>query len=170
MPGQQRVIRIMQFAMFCILAGCVEPGTDGGNDQSMGSVSYLKPEGLHQNPAFSQVVVATGNTRTVYVGGQNSVDASGAIVGQGDIAAQAEQVATNIGIALAAAGAEKLHVVKLTVYVVQGHQLAQAMQAFASVWGAPHYPPAISVLFVSALAHPDFLLEVDAIAVVPEEA
>ena len=116
------------------------------------------------------LVVATGDIRTVYVGGQNAVDSSGAIVGQGDIAAQAEQVATNIEIALAAAGAEKSHVVKLTVYVVQGHQLGQAMQAFASVWGAPHYPPTISVLFVSALAHPDFLLEVDAIAVVPEEA
>lgn len=47
-----------------------------------GNVAYLNPDGLHRNPAFSQVVVTSGRTRTVYVGGQNAVDASGGIVGR----------------------------------------------------------------------------------------
>jgi enamine deaminase RidA (YjgF/YER057c/UK114 family) len=50
-----------------------------------GSVEYLNPEGLHKNPAYSQAVVTTGNVRTVYVGGQNAVDASGEVVGRGNM-------------------------------------------------------------------------------------
>ena len=56
-----------------------------------GSVQHLNPDGLHKNQAFSQAVVASGNVRTVYVGGQNAVDASGNIVGKGDLKAQSEQ-------------------------------------------------------------------------------
>lgn len=69
------------------------------------SVEYLNPDGLNQNPAFSQVVVTRGSTCTVYVGGQNAVDASGAIVGQGDIKVQAEQIFKDLATALAAGGA-----------------------------------------------------------------
>lgn len=95
-----------------------------------GKVSYLSPEGLHQNPAFSQVVVVSGKTKTVYVGGQNAVDASGNIVGRGDIAAQTEQVFKNLKIALAAAKAKLDHVVKWTVYVVQGQPPGPAFAVF----------------------------------------
>ena len=60
------------------------------------SVRYVDPEGLHKNPAFTNVVVVEGPVRTVYVGGQNAVDSSGNIVGKGDIAAQTEQVLANL--------------------------------------------------------------------------
>ena len=53
-------------------------------------VRYVDPDGLHRNPAFTNVVVVEGPVTTVYVGGQNSVDASGNIVGKGDIATQTE--------------------------------------------------------------------------------
>jgi enamine deaminase RidA (YjgF/YER057c/UK114 family) len=69
-----------------------------------GSVQHLNPDGLHKNPAYSQAVVVTGNVTTVYVGGQNAVDASGKVVGKGDIKAQSEQVLENLGTALAAGG------------------------------------------------------------------
>jgi enamine deaminase RidA (YjgF/YER057c/UK114 family) len=49
------------------------------------SVKYMNPDGLHKNPAFSQVVVASGQMGTVYIGGQNAVDSSGNVVGKGDI-------------------------------------------------------------------------------------
>ena len=136
--------------------------------QTKGTVLYLNPDGLHRNPAFSQAVVTTGPTRTVYVGGQNAVDASGAIVGKGDIAAQAEQVAKNLKVALESAGARAEHVVKWTVFVVQGQNLGPAMGGFQKVLGELPNQPAISVLFVTGLAHPDFLLEVEAIAVIPQ--
>ena len=65
-----------------------------------GSVRYVDPEGLHKNPAFTNAVVVEGPARTVYVGGQDSVDASGSIVGKGDVAAQTEQVLANVRAAL----------------------------------------------------------------------
>ena len=134
-----------------------------------GTVSYLNPEGLHRNPAFSQVAVTRGRTRTIYVGGQNAVDTSGTVVGRGDIGAQAAQIARNLQLALASADARVENVVKWTVYVVQGQPVGPAMGAFQQVLGPLQNPPTISVLFVNALAHPDFLLEVEAIAVLPEE-
>ena len=103
----------------------------------------------------------------MYVGGQNAVTAEGEIVGHGDIAAQAEQVCRNIETALAAGGATIADVVKWTIYVVDGQPIHRAMEGFHKVWTNTSNPPTISVLFVSGLAHPDFLLEIDAVAVVP---
>jgi enamine deaminase RidA (YjgF/YER057c/UK114 family) len=77
-----------------------------------GIVLYLNPQGLHHNPAFSQLVVVNGPARTIYIGGQNAVDASGQIVGRGDLGAQAAQVARNLRVALTAADATIDHVVK----------------------------------------------------------
>lgn len=134
-----------------------------------GTVSYLNPEGLHRNPAFSQMVVTSGSTRTIYIGGQNAVDSSGTIVGKGDIGAQAMQVAKNLQVALESANAHVGHIVKWAIYVVQGQPVGPAMGAFQRVFGTLPNPPTVSVLFVTALAHPEFLLEVEAIAVVPEE-
>ncbi len=132
-----------------------------------GQVHHIDPEGLPKNPAFTNVVVVTGPVRTVYVGGQDAVDASGAIVGRGDLRAQAEQVFNNLQACLAAAGAGLEHIVKWNVYAVQGQSPQPALQVFQRVWGNRPNPPAITVVFVSGLAHPDFLLEIDAVAVVP---
>lgn len=160
--------RLLILAGLVLLAACGDPSKHSEDDMK-GTVSYLNPEGLHKNPAFSQVVTTSGRTRTVYVGGQNAVDSSGNIVGKGDISAQATQVARNLQVGLASANASIEHVVKWTVYVVQGQPVGPAIGAFQQVFGSLPNPPTISVLFVTALAHPDFLLEVDAIAIVPEE-
>ena len=132
------------------------------------SVQYLSPDGLHKNPAFSQAVVVTGAARTVYVGGQNGVDEDGEIVGKTDLAAQTERALNNMKVALAAGGANPTDIVKMTIYIVQGQDLAAGFAAFQKTWGMPANPPVISGLFVAALAHPDFLVEIDAIAVVAE--
>lgn len=107
--------------------------------------------------------------RTTYVGGQNALDQSGAIVGKGDIGAQAAQVARNLQTALAAAQARPEHVVKWTVYLVQGQPVGPAMGGFQQVIGRLPNAPAVSVLYISSLANPDFLIEVEAVAVVPDE-
>lgn len=136
----------------------------------MNAVQHLNPDGLHKNPAYSQAIAVTGQvTTTLYVGGQNAVDASGKIVGKGDIQAQTELALRNIETALAAGGAKLAHVVKWTVYVVQGQPVAPGFEAFQRVWGNRANPPTVTVIFVAGLAHPDFLVEVDAIAVVPRE-
>ncbi|MGD8968621.1 MAG: RidA family protein [Anaerolineae bacterium] len=132
------------------------------------SIEYLSPDGLHENPAFSQVVVTQGKVLTVYVGGQNAVNSSGEIVGEGDIGQQAEQVFKNLEIALSAAGARLENIIKWNVYVVHGQPPQPAFEVFRRVWGNRSNPPLVTVLFVAGLANPDFLLEIEAIAVVPD--
>src|SRR5215203_3268341 len=138
----------------------------GPAEHTTGSVRYVDPEALHKNPAFTNVVVE-GPTRTVHVGGQNAVDGSGNIVGKGDLAAQTEQVLANLRAALAAGGAEPEHVVKWNLLVVEGESLEAGFSAFRGAWGDPPNPPAITMAFVAGLANPDYLVEMDAVAVVP---
>lgn len=132
-------------------------------------VLYINPEGLSRNPAFTNVVVVTGHVKTIYIGGQDAVDASGTIVGKGDIKKQTEQVLANLQTALKAGGAELEHIVKWNVYVVQGQDLQQGFEVFQQFWGRRPDPPAITFMFVSGLANPDFLIEMDAVAVVPQQ-
>jgi enamine deaminase RidA (YjgF/YER057c/UK114 family) len=56
----------------------------------------------------------------------------------------------------------------VNLYVVQGQSLQAGFEVFQRMWGSRPNPPAVSVLFVAGLAHPDFLAEMDAIAVVPQ--
>lgn len=133
----------------------------------VGQVQYLNPDDLNKNPAFTNVVVVTGSVKTVYVGGQDAVDTDGTIIGRGDLKAQTEQVLKNIQVALAAGDARLEHIVKWNIYIVEGQPLQAGFEAFQRVWGNRPNPPAISGVFVSGLAHPDFLVEMDAIAVVP---
>ena len=132
-----------------------------------GRVEFLDPDGMHRNPAFSNVAVVSGSVRTIYVGGQDSIDAEGNIVGVGDIAAQTEQALHNLRTALAAAGAGPEHVIKWTVFIVEGQDFRSGYAAFQRVWGDRPDPPVITAAVVAGLAHPDFLVEIDAIAVVP---
>lgn len=132
-----------------------------------GQVQYINSDGLHKNPAFTNVILVTGPVKTIYIGGQDAIDASGAIVGKGNIQQQVEQVLNNLQAALKACGAELEHVIKWNVYVVQGQPLQPAFEVFQRVWGPRSNPPAITGMFVSGLAHPDFLVEMDAVAVVP---
>ena len=128
-------------------------------------VQHLNPEGMHQNPAFTQAIVVEGSARTIYVGGQNAVAADGTIVGGGDLAAQTEQVFANLRTVLRAAGASIHDVIKWTFYVVQGHDILPGIAVSQRVWGQEAPPPAISVIMVAGLAHPEFLIELEAIAV-----
>jgi enamine deaminase RidA (YjgF/YER057c/UK114 family) len=133
-----------------------------------GRVELLAPDGLVKSPAFSHVAVVSGAVRTIYVGGQDAITADGGIVGKGDLGAQTTQILANIQTALAAAGAGLEHVIKWNVFVVEGHPVGPALEAFKQAWGdrsAP--PPLITAVFVARLGHPDWLAEMDAIAVVP---
>ena len=132
------------------------------------SIERLNPEGLYKNPAYSQAVVTKGNVKTVYVGGQNAVDVSGNVVGSGDIGIQAEQIFKNLETALAAGGARLDDVIKWNIYVIAGQPIQPALEVFQRVWGDRSDPPLITGVFVSGLAQPDYLMELEAVAVVPE--
>ncbi len=133
-----------------------------------GFVEYINPEGLLKNPAFTQVVVASGPVKTVYVGAQTAVDASGAMVGKGDIAAQTEQILWNLEVCLAAAGAKREHIVQWNIYIVGDQPIEPAFNASMLWWGGRPNPPANSVMLVMGFPLlPDVLLAIDAVAVVP---
>lgn len=131
-------------------------------------IQYISPDKLIKNPAFSQVVITQGNGKTIYVGGQNAVNAKGEIIGKGDIRKQTEQVMENLQIALEACGATFENLVKLTIHIVQGQDLHRGFEASQKYLGNLENPPAITGFFVSELAHSDFLVEVDAIAFISE--
>jgi len=132
----------------------------------MSTLEHLRPEGLLHNPALSHVVVASG-TRTIYTAGQVSIDERGALVGAGDLAAQTAQAMRNIGLALAAVRASYGDIVKITTYVVNYKPEHRAVIVKAR---APFFangtPPASTLVGVTALALPEWLVEIEAVAVV----
>ncbi len=130
-------------------------------------VEYINPDRLHKNPAFTQLISVSGPVKTIYVGGQDAVDAQGTIVGKGDLQAQTAQVPANLREALAAAGAGPEHIIKWNMYLVQGQSLQEGFEAFQQFWGLRPNPPTITMVYVTGLANPDFLIEMDAVAVVP---
>ena len=133
-----------------------------------GSVRFINPDSLNKSLAFTNVVVVEGNVKTVHIGGQDAINASGEIVGKGDIVVQTEQVLANVRAALEAGGARPEHIIKWNIYVVEGQSLQAGFGAFQNAWSQTPNPPAITGVFVSGLAHPDFLVEMDAVAVVPQ--
>lgn len=133
-----------------------------------GKIAYINPENMMIPRGFSQVAMISGNHRTIYVGGQDAVDEKGDIVGKGDLKMQTEQVLANIEKALTAAGAGLENVVKWTVYIVQGQNPQEGFEVFRKKWGNRQNPPTLTVLFVAGLANPEWLIEMEAIAVVPE--
>ncbi|MBM4411296.1 MAG: RidA family protein [Chloroflexi bacterium] len=129
------------------------------------TIERINPEGLRRPPTYTPVVRASGGS-ALYISGQVPVDIEGKIVGAGDFAAQAAQVFANLRIALAAGGADFSHVVKMTTYIVNYHPaLREALGAArtAAMGGAL---PASTLVGVQALALPEYLLEIEAIAVV----
>lgn len=133
------------------------------------ALESINPKQIDPPATYSHVVVATG-TRMVFVAGQVAEDREGNIVGPGDMTAQAHQVFTNIGYALAAAGARPDQVTKLTIFVAgyQREHLAQIEQGRAALFG--DHKPTDTLVGVAALSRPEYLLEVDAVAVVDTPA
>jgi len=127
------------------------------------TVQYLNPPELLQSPAFSQAVVVEHPVGTVYVGGQNGVDASG--VAAGDLAEQTAQAVDNVRIALAAAGGQLTDVISWTITVVAGQDLRAGFGAMQAALARREHPPIVTVLQVAGLAVRGALVETSAIAV-----
>jgi enamine deaminase RidA (YjgF/YER057c/UK114 family) len=129
------------------------------------AIRHLNPPELGTPPGYSQIVeVASG--RIIFIAGQTALDSDGNLVGKSDFAAQAEQVFRNLGIALAASGCTAANLVKLTVYLTDMDHLGRYREArnrfFATV--APPAAPAVTLVEVSKLYGPDFMIEIEAIA------
>lgn len=125
----------------------------------------INPADLPIPQTYSQVVVATGS-KLVFISGQEPEDRHGKLVGRGDLATQARQVFANLGRALAAAGAAPTQVARITIYVVDYDRdacLPIIEKARLGLFG--DHKPADVVLGVASLS-PDYLIEVDAVAVI----
>ena len=131
-------------------------------------VKHSNPEGLFKSKVFSQVVTVSGNSKTIYIGGQNAINAEGQLVGRDNFELQTKQVLENMKTALASEKATFNDVIKLNIYMVDGCDPAVGLKAFQETIGELEKPPLITVLKVAGLANPLCLIEIDAIAVVEE--
>jgi enamine deaminase RidA (YjgF/YER057c/UK114 family) len=118
---------------------------------------------LTEPPGYRHYAVATGR-QLVFTAGQVPLDASGNLVGEGDVARQAEQVIANLLVTLQAAGVAPDEVAKTTVYVV-GDQATKA-----ETWSVVRRSPVASVpstlVGVASLGYRGQLVEIEAIAVI----
>jgi len=128
------------------------------------STRHINPAGLHRSPAFSQAVVVEQPAKTIYIGGQDGVDANGALVGT-TVGEQTAQALRNLQTVLESEGASLANIVHWTIAVVDGHAFDEGFAAFQQVWNPADPPPAITVHVVAGLG-PGFLVEIDAIAAV----
>ena len=130
------------------------------------NIRFINPSTLATPPGYSHVVEITQG-RTIFIAGQVALDQSGKIVGQHDFRAQTQQVFENLKAALAAVGADFTCVVKLNVYVVDISQLS-TLREVRDRYVNTHHPPASTLVEVRRLAREDFLMEVEAVASLPE--
>lgn len=120
-----------------------------------------KPFGIFSNAAFEP------EGARLHVSGQVAFDADGDIVGIGDIRAQTRQVLDNVRTILAAAGGTMADIVQVVVYVTDMRHLAAIHEVRAEYFEPPY--PASTLVQVSALVRPELLVEISAIAVIPED-
>lgn len=131
----------------------------------MTTVHRMRPEGLVRSPAFSHVAVVPPGATTIYVGGQNAVDAAGSLVGAGDVAAQSIRALANVRTALAAAGATLADVVQWSVLLVDGVDVGAAYRAIGSELASDD-PALVTAALVAGLGVPGALVEISAVAAI----
>ena len=129
------------------------------------SIVRFNPPELGTPPGYSQVVEVNAG-RIIFVSGQTALDRDGNVVGKHDFGAQAEQVFANLATALHARGCSAANLVKLTVFLTDIGNLGSYREArnrfFATV--TPQAAPAVTLVEVSKLYGPDFMIEIEAIA------
>lgn len=126
-------------------------------------IERINPADLHRPPTYTQVTVGRGN-RIIFVAGQLGVDPRGELVAS-DHAGQARQAYANVRTALAAAGASVADATKITTFVVDYHQELRSVVSAARQEVFGEQLPASTLVGVAALALPEYLIEVEAMAV-----
>jgi enamine deaminase RidA (YjgF/YER057c/UK114 family) len=128
-------------------------------------ITRLQPAGLVVSPAFSHVAVVPPGATTIYVGGQNGVDETGAIVSD-HVAEQSVRAVENAAVALEAAGASLADVVQWTVLIAEDADLGAAYGAVGPRLAVNGAPPLVTAARVAGFGVPGALIEVSAVAAV----
>jgi len=133
------------------------------------SKEFINPKALLAPPGYSHVAKVNKGT-IVYLAGQVPCDASGKLVGAGNVEAQAEQVYSNIRIAIEAAGGTMADIVKLTTFILAEVDPANLskLRAVRDRYVNSAHPPASTLLYISRLAQPGWLIEIEAVAAIGE--
>ena len=130
------------------------------------SAEFLNPASLCPTFGWTHVVSVSGG-KTIYISGQVGINEKGEVVGKGDLKRQTEQAFENIRLALAAAGGTFQHVVKTNLYVVGFRpEHVPIIREVRSRYVWAEHPPSSTLVGVSALVGPDWLIEIEAVAVV----
>ena len=132
-------------------------------------MQFLKPDGIAPGNGYSHVVV-TSPGKLVFISGQVARDKQGNLVGKGDLRAQTVQVFENLKTALASAGASFNDVVKINWYVRDFKQENLGiLREVRTMYVNKDNPPASTLSGVVALAQDDYLIEVEAVAAIPNK-
>jgi len=131
-------------------------------------IKHINPENMAKPRGYSHAISVTGNHRTIYIGGQNAIDENGKLVGKKNLRRQTEQILTNIDKIMRSVGGNLENVVKFNIHLLQGQNPLEGFQAFQEKWNDKENFPTVTALFVAGLGNPDWLVEIDAIAVVQE--
>ncbi|WP_182112360.1 MULTISPECIES: RidA family protein [unclassified Actinotalea] len=131
------------------------------------TITLVRPAELSAKAPYAYAAV-TSPGRLVFTAGACPLDGDGNTVAVGDVAGQARQVVANLVTALHAAGAQLTDVVKTTVYVASSRQsdLGAAWDVVHAAFGDHEVPS--TLLGVTVLGYDDQLVEVEAVAVLPE--
>jgi enamine deaminase RidA (YjgF/YER057c/UK114 family) len=122
---------------------------------------------INRAPAGYSHVVEVKGGRTLYIAGQIALDKDGNLVGRGDFPAQVKQVFENLKARLEEGGASFKNVVKLNYYITDPSGI-QALRDMRNNYINTENPPASTLVVVKQLVREEFLIEVEAIAVVGE--
>jgi len=127
-------------------------------------IKRTNPAPLSKPTGYTHVVEVSGPAKMVYISGQIAFDKDGAVVGPGDMKAQAEQVFKNLQAALGAAGAKFSDVVKMNTFITDMTQAPAVREVRARYFGET--TPASTLVQVAALVRPELMLEIEVVAVV----
>jgi len=166
-PGRSRRDVVAAAVTLAAAAGAV---TSTPAAAQTASVRHNNPQGMASPPTYSQVVEVNGPHRIVFLAGQTGQDANGKLA-PGGISGQAKQVMENIKTALASVGGGFEHIVKLNTYMLNIDRDGPAYREVrTSYFSNKSTLPASTLLQVSRLANPDYLLEVEVLAILPPKA
>lgn len=131
---------------------------------SLENFELLVPNTMPRSLGYSQVARVTGGT-IVFVAGQVALDKSGNLVGKDDFRAQVQQVFENLQAAIRAAGGTFDDVIKLNGYFLDLSHLAEFREVRDKYVNFKN-PPTSTAVQVPGLFRPEFLVEIEAVAVV----
>jgi enamine deaminase RidA (YjgF/YER057c/UK114 family) len=128
----------------------------------MSSAEPVAVAGIHPTRGYAH---AWRVGRLLFISGQVAMNAQGELIGRGDMGAQATQIFANLGTVLRAAGATFRDVIKLTILCTDQSRIPEIREARGRALG--DHTPTSTLMVVAGLASPDYLVEIEAVAVIP---